>query len=215
MWLFSSIGFYSINRTPDNSLLQFRARREADLENLKVKFPQYFVGRDIMELPAADYRWRLETTDVYAGAIMAQMTTSISYRNFKKHLEGTDQADKLGILHDLWSMMYGYQNEQRLAGAWMEPEKITPHPRNHRQPKPEELRELFPDYLAKAGTPDGFLRSTVMESNPSPAADKFDTSEKYDDPLDEVEADVKYLGESEEEDLAAAADEGWPDDEDE
>lgn len=163
MWLFSELGFFSINRTPDGSDLQFRARREADLENLKAKFPQYFVGRDIMELPAADYRWRLETTDVYAGAIMAQMTAGISYRNFKSHLATTDQADKLGILHDLWHQLHEYQQEQLLAGSWMEgtPPKMQPT----RLAREEGVRELFPDYLSRAAANEEAIEHGDEESD--------------------------------------------------
>lgn len=112
MWCFTDLGFYSINRTPDGALLQFRARRRQDLTNLKKAFPEDFLGREIMKLPAADYRWRLEVTAHSAGIVLCALTERIQYRNFKSHLHGTDQADKLPILHDLWAALHAYQHKQ-------------------------------------------------------------------------------------------------------
>lgn len=112
MWCFTDLGFFSINRTPDGQLLQFRARRKQDLANLKKAFPEEFLGRKIMTLPEADYRWRIEVTAASAGIVMCALVERIQYRNFKNHIATTDQADKLPILHDLWGAMFGYQNRQ-------------------------------------------------------------------------------------------------------
>ena len=112
MWIFTQHGFYSINRTPDHSALQFRARRLKDLLNLKLAYPDLLSGTKITAWPTADYRWRLECPASTAAVVMAAMTEGIDYRNFKNHIATTDQADKLGILHDIWHQMHGYQDAQ-------------------------------------------------------------------------------------------------------
>lgn len=125
MWIFSELGFYSINLTPDNSALQFRARKKSDLENLRREFPKHFPD-EIMTLPAADYRWRLETTPAQAALVMFELTKRIQYRNFKNHLHDTDQADKLGILHGLWGDLYRYQGQQEHPSRYR-PEHFSRH----------------------------------------------------------------------------------------
>jgi len=112
MWIFTQHGFYSINRTPDGQNLQFRARRKQDLVNLKLAFPELLCRTNITAWPTADYRWRLECPASTAAVVMAAMTEGIDYRNFKNHIATTDQADKLGILHDIWHQMHGYQDAQ-------------------------------------------------------------------------------------------------------
>lgn len=116
MWIFTEFGFYSINRTPDGERLQFRARRKQDLRNLVNFVKQAGMGSmidsDIMTIPHADYRWRLEMCSGNAGIILCALTEHVQYRNFKNHLHDTDQSDKLGILHGLWSELHAYQSRQ-------------------------------------------------------------------------------------------------------
>lgn len=208
MWLFTEIGFYSINLTPDETALQFRARKKSDLENLRREFPKHFPD-EIMTLPSADYRWRLETTPAQAALVMFELTKRISYRNFKNHLHDTDQTDKLPILHDLWSSMYAYQGRQErpksyrpeyfarhddepFFGALDEHEERAqgelsdwlagwPNPEDEDDslaPPPDEESSFFPDW-------DGPNRYDV---NPDADDDPFDTSEHY--PKDDDDEDA-------------------------
>lgn len=117
MWIFSELGFYSVNLTPSEDWLQFRARKKSDVENLKREFPKHFAGQEVMTLPSADYRYRIETTPAKAALVMCELTKRIQYRNFKSHLEKTDQADKLGILHNLWHELHDYQQGQERPKA--------------------------------------------------------------------------------------------------
>lgn len=225
MWIFSSLGFFSINRTPDGQNLHFRGRKLSDVENLKREFPDSFHDREIMTLPSADYRYRIETTPELAGHVMAQITTSISYRNFKSHLADTDQADKLGILHDLWHELHEYQNEQLLAGSWDEKpgqRLVAGHHRREalrRIEAEDSPRELFPDYLSQAAANEEAIEHGDEESDEvvqffpigaPPAEPPYDALTE----AEELDRDRELGDDTAEQDLAAAADEGWPDDED-
>lgn len=112
MWTFTEKGFFSINRTPDGTKLQFRSRRKQDLENLRKDYPTEFKDETVQTFPHADYRWRLEATPASAAIVMCALTERIQYRNFKNHLEDTDQSDKLNILHRIWHLMNEYQSDQ-------------------------------------------------------------------------------------------------------
>lgn len=219
MWIFSSLGFFSITRTPDGQNLHFRARKEQDAQNLKDVFPQFFVGRDVLTIEHADYRFRIETTPELAGQVMAALTQGIEYRNFKSYLEKTDQADKLGILHDLWHELHEYQQEHLLAGAWMEPvERMIP---THLA-REEGVRELFPDYLSQAAANEEAIEHGDEESEEvvqffpiggqPPERDEDDAN--WDEETDSGSTKTLPEADTVEQDLAAAADEGWPDDED-
>ena len=152
MWTFTSIGFFSINRTPDGQKLQFRARRKQDLVNLQANFPSECADAKIMTLPHADYRWRLELPPARAAIIMCALTEQIEYRNFKNHLHQTDQEDKLGILHDLWSAMFSYQGEQEQPKkrAAFKPWNETGYGRDARVEEelgwPADDSDMFPDF---------------------------------------------------------------------
>ena len=159
MWTFTEIGFFSINRTPTGTNLQFRARRKQDLVNLQARFPSECADAKIMTLPHADYRWRLELPPARAAIIMCALTEQIEYRNFKNHLHQTDQEDKLGILHDLWSAMFSYQGEQdqtRKRPAF-KPWNETGYGRDARVEEelgwPEDDSDLFPDSNPKSDPP--------------------------------------------------------------
>lgn len=228
MWIFSSLGFFSITRTPDGQNLHFRARKEQDAQNLKDVFPQFFVGRDVLTIEHADYRFRIETTPELAGQVMAALTQGIEYRNFKSYLEKTDQADKLGILHDLWHELHEYQNEQLLAGAWHEQpgqRLLAGHHRREalrRHQSEESPRELFPDYLSQAAANEEAIEHGDEESEEvvqffpiggqPPERDEDDAN--WDEETDSGSTKTLPEADTTEQDLAAAADEGWPDDED-
>ena len=109
MWLFTKQGFYSIVRKGDGRW-HIRARARKDLENLN-----RLAGTDhaIHRSDGADYRWRLVVPGAEAQALIAQLAADIDYPNFKEAVAQTPgQEDKLGILHEIWSLMDRYQSGQ-------------------------------------------------------------------------------------------------------
>lgn len=189
MWIFSELGFYSINLTPDERWLQFRARKRSDLENLKRDFPKHFPG-EIMTLPHADYRYRLETTPAKAALVMAELTRAIEYRNFKSHLAGTDQADKLEMLHRLWHELHDYQTAQeRPKGkgkAKFQPWDELGYGRTVRQSRHDEEIEAkvqgeLSDYLAGLPNPDDEDDSLASLTEPFPDWDGPTNRQALDD----------------------------------
>lgn len=169
MWTFTQLGFFSINRTPDGTKLQFRARREQDLVNLKTTFPTEFANEEIMTLPTADYRWRLETGPAAAAIVMCAMTEQIDYRNFKNHLHDTDQTDKLPILHDLWSAMFKYQTDQERPPQVGMGRALAHHRYEADQPwfsgwDSEDREGDGPDIVPDEQTPEMDMRHYVAEA---------------------------------------------------
>lgn len=107
MWLFMKQGFYSIVRK-DGDEWHIRARARKDLENLN-----RLAGTDhaIHRSEGADYRWRMVVSGAEARALVGRLADDIDYPNFKGAVAQTPgQEDKLGILHEIWSLMYRYQS---------------------------------------------------------------------------------------------------------
>lgn len=193
MWIFSELGFFSITRTPDGDNLHFRARKLQDVENLKREFPQQFAGRRVMTLPHADYRYRIETSAILASSVLSQLAKRIEYRNFKSHLAGTDQADKLQLLHALWHELHDYQTAQERPKKKFHP---LHYARQHDEPHfgpldshEERVQGELSDYLAGFPNPDDEDDSIAELTEPFP---------DWDGPKNSLALDA----------------DGWPDDED-
>lgn len=107
MWIFTQQGFFSINTDPTNkSNLQFRARRIADLNNIKAAFPGATKGSKVIKLTGTDYPFRLSLHRDNVSAIVQQMANQIDYANFKDRVKATPgQEDKVPALMDVWHVM--------------------------------------------------------------------------------------------------------------
>lgn len=111
MWIFTRDGFYSaVQHNESSDLLQVRARRRDDLERLAAAVG--YSDAPIIELPDADYRWRLNVQrDDFAG-YMSRAVESIDYEtNVKGTLARGDKARKSAMM-SVWSAMYSLQERQ-------------------------------------------------------------------------------------------------------
>lgn len=113
MWLFTTIGFFSLTRSveePDK--MQFRARVPEDLEALQSVAG---IGERIIETPEADYRWRIVVDPEVAQAAVGILVGMITYSNFKAEVHrNPDQDHKSDALLTVWGAMREVQ-DQRVA----------------------------------------------------------------------------------------------------
>ena len=107
MWLFTRYGFFSVVWKRDR--IQIRARCRRHLESLKKRFP--FLLGGILELPDADYRYRVETDRESWIATAGDLAAEIDYGNFKEEVGHRFGAgdDYVGLLHEVWDLGYEYQ----------------------------------------------------------------------------------------------------------
>jgi len=113
MWLFTKYGFFSVTqhaKRRDN--IQVRARTDQDLHDLKAAFPA--LDRcPIIETKDADYRWRLIVQRWKWNVVGAALVADIDYGNFKGKIATIpSQANKCGMLHDIWDVHHTYQNRR-------------------------------------------------------------------------------------------------------
>jgi hypothetical protein len=125
MWLFTRYGFYSIacaqksNGEMDVETMMIRARSMDHLQNLKARFPA-LAEAEILALPDRDYRWRVVVAKNACAAIVAEMVEEQEWSNFKNEVarhHGSGESDYSQALHQVWQVMYGFQQKQTAKSA--------------------------------------------------------------------------------------------------
>ena len=119
MWIFSTLGFFSIVRKPHAAVpgrpMQIRARRAADLHNLARAASLCGDEAAPIVTPNADYCARLAVSDESLARVMSALTATITYSNFKSAIHAIpDQSDKSSALGEIWEVMYEYQGKAKL-----------------------------------------------------------------------------------------------------
>jgi hypothetical protein len=109
MWLFTTIGFFSVVADlahPDT--LKVRARAREDLEALR---DHYLPDLEIVETGHTDYRFRAFVhRDEWTHAVRA-LAADIDYPNFKSAVGQRQGAARAKRYAEVWQVMYGLQAE--------------------------------------------------------------------------------------------------------
>lgn len=119
MWAFTKLGFYSVvAKKARGKTLVVRARARGDLEALRPYLPKK-PEMEIIVLPVADYRFRIEVEQSVWSKLMAKLVNEIDYHNFKDTVAAHQGSERSRLYHDVWSVMMGLQREEvaKEAGA--------------------------------------------------------------------------------------------------
>jgi len=81
MWVFSTIGFFSVVQKPGDSDLTVRARSAGDLDRLREKYLPDLSPTSAT--PKADYAFRARVPHAAFATAIARMAADIHYPNFK------------------------------------------------------------------------------------------------------------------------------------
>jgi len=105
MWLFTTIGFYSVTQVREKpEILQIRARVKGDLDNLRAKYLPELT--ETVQLPGRDYPYRAYTDRPCFAAAMVQIITDLSHHNFKDEVLKQQGLAREQLYHDVWHVMY-------------------------------------------------------------------------------------------------------------
>tara|TARA_Y100001934_G_C12324383_1_gene761771 strand:- start:443 stop:847 length:405 start_codon:yes stop_codon:yes gene_type:complete len=89
MWIFTQTGFLSVvEHRDDRRCLIVRARAQEDLKDIAE-----FAVQQVMEMPEADYRFRVEVARVTFAAFMRSKISELDYPNFKQRLHEQKRTD--------------------------------------------------------------------------------------------------------------------------
>lgn len=102
MWLATKLGFFSIvQKAPAE--FHIRGRLRTDLENLLKLSGKPL---EILEWPAADYRFRVIVNQQDFVDIMVALALTLDYPNFKGCIATSrDQRPKLKAYHEIWGLL--------------------------------------------------------------------------------------------------------------
>ncbi|MGE0432835.1 MAG: hypothetical protein AB7K09_07675 [Planctomycetota bacterium] len=112
MWLFTTVGFFSIVQKPDDAdtgTLTVRARRRLDLEKLRDEFVPGL--GPIRETPGADYGFRASVQSADLAAAMADIVKAIDYDNFKSAV-GAENPYRARTYGAVWSACLAIADEE-------------------------------------------------------------------------------------------------------
>lgn len=124
MWIFSTIGFFSVVRFPAHanrpSDVMVRSRERSQLEALIARFPA-LARCPILDQPDSDYRWRIVARQADIADVMAALVDGIDYNNFKGACATEMRSGALSsgyehALHRIWSVMADTQVTRPYAG---------------------------------------------------------------------------------------------------
>jgi hypothetical protein len=123
MWIFTRYGFFSIASGDaagggvDPRTVAIRARRRGHLEKLQQRFTP-LVRTQIKSTPGRDYRYRIVVPkDLWVG-ILSELAHEQEWSNFTKEAarhQGTPGADYCRTLHEIWSLMRRFQENEKDA----------------------------------------------------------------------------------------------------
>ena len=111
MWIFTTIGFFSIVQKPRTDFLTVRARVASDLDSLRTKFmPQL---SPTVTRGGTDYPFRATISHKDFGAGLAKMGEAISYSNFKSAVGKEMGWHREQAYHKVWHDLFDLQATER------------------------------------------------------------------------------------------------------
>ena len=112
MWIFSKDGFVSVvEHRDDKELLLIRGRIKDDIEDI-ANLAEVLTGEkpEIVEMPDADYRFRIFLSKHVFKEIMQVKIDDLDYPNFKSSIRDHDRHN---AYLDIWSVMHGFATRKK------------------------------------------------------------------------------------------------------
>ena len=106
MWIFSEKGMVSAVVHRDKvGILLVRARRREHLAAFLASNGEW-TGEEIVQMPSADYEYRIEISCETFGELVTAQAKAIDYPNFKGRCDALPDKDYAQALHKIWSVVY-------------------------------------------------------------------------------------------------------------
>ena len=109
MWLFTTIGFFSVVRKDGEPNLTVRARSSADLDRLRTTFMPELSATTSKK--GTDYPYRATINQQAFAKGMALIGESIDYHNFKDEVAEKMGSERAHTYHHVWSALKRIENE--------------------------------------------------------------------------------------------------------
>ena len=110
MWLFTTIGFFSVVRKDGEQHLTVRARSSADLDRLRTNFMPELSAT--ISKAGTDYPFRATISQQAFAKGMASIGESIDYHNFKDEVAAKMGKKRAGTYSKVWSVLREIETEK-------------------------------------------------------------------------------------------------------
>ena len=105
MWIFTTTGFVSAVRNPNDRTIIVRSRDKASLEPISTNF-----GVHIKKTPLGDYPYRVHIRQEDFAQWVKDQASSIDYRNFKSEVAIQRGSTFSRALGKVWSTMHDVED---------------------------------------------------------------------------------------------------------
>ena len=109
MWLFTTVGFFSVVQKPNDAFLTVRARVAEDLIQLQAKYMPEL--SEVIVGAGSDYPYRATIGHEDFARGLAQIARDIHYDNFKNEVSKEDSAERVQIYSQVWKILMELENE--------------------------------------------------------------------------------------------------------
>lgn len=107
MWLMTTNGFFSaVEDREDCDAVFVRARVREDAEHMAAA-----VGGEVIETPAADYRFRVRVAKTEWVAYIAGCASAIDYDNFKNAVAARQGPARASVYGEVWATLLRLQRQ--------------------------------------------------------------------------------------------------------
>ena len=103
MWIFTTLGFFSIVQKRGTSCLTVRARANGDLDALRERYLPALAPTSAKG--GTDYPWRATAEHADFAEAMKQMVLDVTYDNFKNAVAAKQGRARAGAYHDVWAAL--------------------------------------------------------------------------------------------------------------
>ena len=111
MWLFTTIGFFSVVQKPGDSFLTVRARVASDLDRLREKYMPEL--SKTMNKQGTDYPYRGTISHEDFAKGMEKVVKAIHYGNFKAEVEAKMGSERERIYHEVWNTLLRLERQSK------------------------------------------------------------------------------------------------------
>ncbi len=110
MWLFTTIGFFSVVQKPGEAQLTVRARVAADLDRLRERYLPTMSAT--VANAGTDYPFRARVSRKAFSEAMARMGEDIDYANFKNEVAKVSGKGRAGIYSGVWTRLLALEQAE-------------------------------------------------------------------------------------------------------
>jgi hypothetical protein len=112
MWIFTTLGFFSIVQKRGTNFLTVRARAKGDLDALRSRYLPSLTPTS--SKGGTDYPWRATVDHAAFAEAMKQMVLDVTYDNFKNAVAARQGRARASVYHEVWETLLDLEEPEQV-----------------------------------------------------------------------------------------------------